>query len=36
MAEGVQTFFEGVVNSQLEEINLRGNAIGDRGLALVE
>jgi Ran GTPase-activating protein (RanGAP) involved in mRNA processing and transport len=35
-AEGTETFFEGVINSQLEDINLRGNAIGDRGLALIE
>jgi Ran GTPase-activating protein (RanGAP) involved in mRNA processing and transport len=24
------------MNSQLEEINIRGNSIGDRGLALIE
>ena len=36
MAEGVETFFLGVINSQLEDINLRGNAIGDRGLAMIE
>ena len=35
MSEGVEPFFEGVVNSQLEEINLRGNAIGDRGIAKI-
>lgn len=35
-AEGAETFFEGAVNSLLEEVNLRGNAIGDRGLARIE
>lgn len=36
LAEGAETFFEGAVNSLLEEVNLRGNAIGDRGLARIE
>lgn len=35
-AEGAQIFFEGVINSLLEEINLRGNGIGDRGIAMIE
>jgi len=35
MAEGAEVFFEGAVHSLLEEINIRGNAIGDRGLAMI-
>jgi len=36
LAEGVHTFFEGALSSMVEEVNLRGNGIGDRGLQAIE
>ena len=34
--EGGETLFQGAIESSLEELNLRGNSIGDRGLARIE
>ena len=35
MADGTKTIFSGMNDSSLEELNIKGNAIGDRGLEMI-